>query len=60
MNGPGIGYEMAERDCDIAMSACDACGKHTPPKECKLCYSDVYKKCPKVIAAFKKYEEENL
>jgi hypothetical protein len=52
-------YEMQERDCDFIMSVCDECGKHTPPNECELCLSDAYKKCPKIVEAIKKYDEEN-
>jgi len=54
MNGPGIAYEMAERDCDIVLAACEACGKDTPPNECELCLSDAYKNCPTVKAAMER------
>jgi hypothetical protein len=52
-------YEAQDRDCDFVMAVCDTCGKHEPPKECKLCMSDAYKKCPKIVAAYKKQAEEN-
>jgi len=57
MNGPGPGYETAELGCDIIMSACDPCGKHTPPNECELCLSDAYLQCPKVMAAIENYNK---
>lgn len=58
MNGPGHAYEIADRECDIVMAACEACGKHTPPNECELCLSDAYKECTTVKAALEKYTKE--
>jgi len=55
MNGP---WDAEERDCDVVMAACDACGKHTPPNECELCLSDAYNDCSIVKAARGKYAKE--
>ena len=48
-----FGFEIQDQDCDFVMGICEKCGKHTPPNECELCLSDAYKKCSKIIEAYK-------
>lgn len=52
-------YESQMVECDIVMSVCDECGKHTPPNECELCLSEAYKQCPLIVKAFKEYEAKH-